>query len=245
MKVELLDAIFRVVCFSHCVQSINSQPDGPPEIRAGLLLQTGGVEIFDQVRIQPAVDIAIEKVKALVDTGSYMNFSLSYVFQSTGAKCSPSVMMAPGVASDLFYRHGVRLFLGPACSFECKGVSDLAAFWNVPVLSGASTSGDLGNKAQYKTLTRTAFQLGAMGRFAVALFKKWSWTRCSIIWNDTSIWKITATSVKGKLEEAGIYINPVVLGLQESNQAALDAAVRRGRSKILTKPLNGKTLSFK
>ncbi|XP_033625132.1 atrial natriuretic peptide receptor 1-like [Asterias rubens] len=76
-----------------------------------------------------------------------------------------------------------------------------------------------------------------MGRFAVALFKKWSWTRCSIIWNDTSIWKITATSVKGKLEEAGIYINPVVLGLQESNQAALDAAVRRGRIIFIITPV--------
>ena len=204
----------------------------PPEIRAGLLLQVDGAEILiDRFRIQPAVDIAMESVKRLVDTGSYLNFSMSYVFHSTGTRCSPSMMSAPGIASKLFYRQGITVFLGPACSFECKGVADLAAYWNVPILSGASTSGDLNNKAQYKTLTRTAFQLGVIGHFSVALFNKWSWTRCSIIWDDLSIWKIISTSIMGSLREAGIYINQVVLGLHKSKEAALEAAVRRGRSK--------------
>ncbi|XP_022084585.1 atrial natriuretic peptide receptor 3-like [Acanthaster planci] len=219
------------------ISSLELQSDAR-EIRLGLLLEIGGREIFDRVRIQPAVDIALETVRRRVDTGAYLNFSFTYEFQSTGTRCTPSSMVAPGIASDMFYRRGVRVFLGPGCSFQCKAVADLAAYWNVPVLSGASTSGDLDNKGQYTTLTRTAFLMGVMGHFSVALFRKWSWTRCSIIWDDVSVWKLITVSIRSRLEEANIYVHPVVLGLQESTQDALDAAARRGRVILVIAPVD-------
>ncbi|XP_038077155.1 atrial natriuretic peptide receptor 3-like [Patiria miniata] len=216
---------------------VGGQQAAPPNIHMGLLLETGGAESFDRFRVQPAVDIALETVRRRVDTGAYLNFTLTYEFQSTGARCTPSSMIAPGVASNMFHQRGVGVFLGPGCSFQCAAVADLAAYWNVPVLSGAATSAGLDNKAQYKTLTRTAFHLGALGQFVVALFNRWSWARCSIIWEDIGLWAILTGSIRSRLEEAEIYVNPVILGLQASTQDALDAAVRRGRIIFVIAPV--------
>ena len=127
------------------------------EIKIGILLPIAENLIFHKIRIQPAVDIALETVNALGPNGSYANFSVTGIYRDSGPKCSPTFMRAAGLASQLYHENDVDVFVGPLCSFSTKAVADLAAFWNIPIVSGLSTSSDLDNKIQYKTLTRTAF----------------------------------------------------------------------------------------
>lgn len=55
-------------------------------------------------------------------------------------------MIAPGIAAKMFYTNDLHAFFGPLCSEETAAVADLASFWNVPILSGVSTSGIVDNK---------------------------------------------------------------------------------------------------
>ena len=82
-----------------------------------------------------------------------MNFSMSYVFRTTDHTCGDPKMKSPGIASDIYHNHNVSAFFGPLCSGETAPVADLCAHWNIPMLSGASTSGILDNKNRYRSCT--------------------------------------------------------------------------------------------
>ncbi|XP_038045138.1 atrial natriuretic peptide receptor 1-like [Patiria miniata] len=201
----------------------------------------GSPEPFDRVQIQPAIDVALETVKRRVDTGAYWNFSISYEYRSTGEICSQSNMIAPAIASELYYRNDVRVFFGPGCSLQCISVVDLASQWNTPVLSGAAVSGVLDDKTHYRTLTRTAFRTDALGRFAVALFRKWSWSRCSIVWSEgdlLGLYKLTGENLMTRFQKAGIDYIKVIHETGASTQDVLLSATERARIIILLTPFD-------
>lgn len=50
---------------------------------------------------------------------------------------------APGLAADMRFRDSVIAFIGPACAFALEPVARLAAYWNLPIITGM---GDQVNK---------------------------------------------------------------------------------------------------
>lgn len=43
---------------------------------------------------------------------------------------------APGLAADMHFRDNVIAFIGPACAFALEPVARLAAYWNIPIITG-------------------------------------------------------------------------------------------------------------
>lgn len=43
---------------------------------------------------------------------------------------------APGLAADMHFRDDVVAFIGPACAFALEPVARLAAYWNIPIITG-------------------------------------------------------------------------------------------------------------
>lgn len=43
---------------------------------------------------------------------------------------------APGLAADMHFRDNVIAFIGPACAFALEPVALLAAYWNIPIITG-------------------------------------------------------------------------------------------------------------
>ena len=41
-----------------------------------------------------------------------------------------------GVAADLYYRENIIALIGPACAYALDGVARMAAFWNIPIITG-------------------------------------------------------------------------------------------------------------
>ncbi len=41
-----------------------------------------------------------------------------------------------GLASDLFYRDKVIALIGPGCTVALDPVARMAAYWNIPVITG-------------------------------------------------------------------------------------------------------------
>ncbi len=192
--------------------------------------------ILDTLHFKPAVDIAVENVNKDVEAGKYLNFTLSYIYRVTNPTCGDPHMIAPGIASELYYDHKVAAFFGPLCSPETEPVGDLASFWNLPVVSGVSTASYLDDKVRQNTLTRTSYKASNVADFMAEVFRKYKWQRCSVIWDNTkSYWTtVMMPSLKDSFEQVGITFYDFILNDFETPMDAMDAAVKKGRSKIFS-----------
>lgn len=189
--------------------------------------------VLDYLHFKPSVDIAFDTISERVKTQEYLNFSMSYIFKTTDSTCGAPTMKSPGIAADVYYTHNVSAFFGPLCSGETAPVADLCSHWNIPMLSGASTSGILDDKARYRTLTRTSYKASNLVNFMAELFKQYNWRRCSVIWDDTqAYWR---TVLKPSLLER-LGADGVITGDFEINEFGrnikdiMEAAVEKGRS---------------
>lgn len=199
-------------------------------VNIGVLLQGGERYIFTTSRVKPGVDIALETITKRIQDGEYVNFTLKSYYQNTGPVC-PSYMNAAGIASMMYFRNDVVAFIGPPCSFETISVSDLSAFWNIPVVSGVSTSSTLDNKARFKTLTRTAYKLGTLGAFIAQVFDKYNWRRCSIVWDNWATFRIASSAIRATLLAREFHIHDVPIQEFGNEEDAFDEAAINSRSK--------------
>lgn len=49
-------------------------------------------------------------------------------------RCSGA--LAPGLAADMHAFSNVIAYVGPACAFALEPVARLAAYWNIPIITG-------------------------------------------------------------------------------------------------------------
>ncbi|XP_070535597.1 atrial natriuretic peptide receptor 1-like isoform X2 [Ptychodera flava] len=167
----------------------------PPHITVGLLLPINGTLPFDARRAQPGIDIAFEEVQRRVDSGEYVNFTMSYIWKNTGTECTPSKDFGPASAADLYYNYNVDAFIGPGCSWATEPTARLAKVWNLAVVSGVATEQALIQKDIYTTLTRVSYNSDSLSNFYVKVFERFGWTKASVIVADNVIWKIMGNSV--------------------------------------------------
>lgn len=71
----------------------------------------------------------------------YCQYTLFNILMNTFSKLfssypSCSAAQAPGLAASMYFYHKVIAFIGPACVFALEPVARLAAFWNVPIITG-------------------------------------------------------------------------------------------------------------
>jgi len=59
--------------------------------------------------------------------------------------------LTPGLSADMKFLSNVIAFIGPACGFALDPVARLAAFWNIPIVTG------LGDQVR---LTKVVSRLG-------------------------------------------------------------------------------------
>lgn len=48
-----------------------------------------------------------------------------------------SLYLSAGVAAELYYKEHIQALVGPACDPALETVARLAAFWNIPIVTGA------------------------------------------------------------------------------------------------------------
>ena len=202
-----------------------------PTVNIGILLTGGDHYIIGSPRVQPGADIALETVKKRISEGEYVNFTITSFYRITEFYCSPFHMTALGIASDLYYHNGVVGYIGPSCSFPALGVADLAAHWNVPVVSGVATLTDLGNKVRFPTLTRTGYIDGTLAAFIFRIFQRYEWRRCSMVWDSWPTFRLIAIAVRDYLLSKEVYIHDANIQAYGSMEEAFDDAAVNGRSK--------------
>ncbi|XP_071824872.1 atrial natriuretic peptide receptor 1-like isoform X3 [Apostichopus japonicus] len=168
--------LFSLVLSQLCLITVKGET-----LTIGLLLN-GPDSLLDQSNLKSPVDLALSRIEDLVRRKKYLNFTLNFILKETTNVCSASgLIIAGGQTAELHFHNKVHVFIGPPCTFDMIATADLAAYWNIPALTGASVSGTLENKARYQTLTRSAFRSKAIARFLRQMFLQFGWARCAIL----------------------------------------------------------------
>ncbi len=214
------------------VQKLTNASYSSKNIKVGLLFNDRTF-FLTYLIFKPSCDIAVERIND--QSHLYNNISLSYVWSPTSNTCGRPVMTAPGIASRMYYTHNILAVIGPPCSTETGPVADLANFWNIPILSGASAGSFLDDRSRYGTLTRTSFILSTLGDFFEQIFETFRWTAASLIWENKTgvIFRLLLGALSGSLDNAGVEVDDILLQDHPNSSEALVAATKRGRSKFL------------
>lgn len=99
-------------------------------VKVGILLMTNSTFPADLQRLGPAIDKGIEDVKNIY------GITLQPHVANYSVWCYGARYMAPGFMADLYYKHDVKAFIGPACSYAVGSAGRLSEYLRVPMVTG-------------------------------------------------------------------------------------------------------------
>ena len=231
MHCNILQRALLVVALYFSVSSIfiHSQH---VSITVGLIFSEIGGLPLHYWHFKPACDIAIATVNENARNGHYLNISLSSVLGTTDISCGRPLMKSSGVASDLYNDHNIKAIFGPPCSDETERVAEIAAYWNIPILSGLSTASILNNKDAFRTLTRTSSKISTLVDFIVKTMDEFEWQAVAVVYTPDDFYRFVYEGMDRAFSERNISIHSVpVLSSEVNATLAIKDAIARGRSK--------------
>ena len=150
-----------------------------------------------------AVPLAIEQVH---DQGILGNHTLSFVYRDT--KCD--ARRASGSAVDLHLMHSVYALIGPPCSEGCRGVRDLTAYWDMPLVSWfcpsvqATTPDD-----PYQSFARTFVPFSCISQLPQAVMDIYQWNSASLVYARSPPWDELQENVLQSMINSGKIISNI------------------------------------
>lgn len=150
----------------------NSGSVNNTNVKMAFILPEDNNRLFSIDRVRTAVEVALEKTKAL-SLSTYINFTASYM----DSKCNP--IKGAMAAYNSYMESGVHVFFGPVCSFSLAPVARYAPVWNIPVVTAGAMSHEFQNKTasdgEYRTLTRVGatFNTLSLGLMEILHLNKW------------------------------------------------------------------------
>eukprot|EP00057_Strongylocentrotus_purpuratus_P025301 XP_011679775.1 PREDICTED: atrial natriuretic peptide receptor 1-like isoform X2 [Strongylocentrotus purpuratus] len=132
--------------------------------------------------------------------------------------------------------------MGPPCSNQMHSVAELAAAWDIPVLSGLSSSRDLENEAIYSTLTRTTQIIASGYAYAIVeVLRHFGWGVASVIWDGgINYWSLIEEAATRELDRIEFDYHDFSMRAISDNFLALLNASKVGR--IIFMAVDGDTL---
>ncbi|OWF54640.1 Atrial natriuretic peptide receptor 2 [Mizuhopecten yessoensis] len=81
----------------------------------------------------------------------------------------------------------------------------MASSWNLPIITPVGTSGTLGDKSNFPTLTRLAYNMNKFAKFYLQVFGQFNWTDVTIMYDKVHVFfRIVGTSLGNEFPSAGI-----------------------------------------
>lgn len=178
----------------------------------------------------PAIDIAVEEIRRRVTVGEYVNISLT--LEDVTIRCFGGERYAGAMVAETYFKRPLAAIMGPPCSGQMYSVAELAAAWDIPVLSGLSSSRDLENEAIYSTLTRTTQIIASGYAYAIVeVSRHFGWGVASVIWDGgMNYWSLIEEAAKREFHRIEFNYHDVSIRTFPDNLLALRHASRLGRS---------------
>ncbi|KAJ8307551.1 hypothetical protein KUTeg_015635 [Tegillarca granosa] len=118
------------------------------------------------------------------------------------------------------------------CSLAVDVLGRMAASWNIPMITPVGTRSNLGNKNDFKTLTRLAYNMNKFSRFYLDVLSHFSWTDISVMYDKVHVFfQIVGESIHSAFVTAGLSSKLTVFDTngQFDHSSMLIAAGQRSR----------------
>ncbi|XP_021340544.1 atrial natriuretic peptide receptor 1-like [Mizuhopecten yessoensis] len=172
---------------------------GSEDIVVASVISNGGSLPYDYRRAAPAADLAMLEINSRYN--GFLNFT--YLYRDPGPDCSENDVGA--IACDLYHRYSITGLVGPACSHAVNVIGRMASSWNLPIITPVGTSGTLGDKSNFPTLTRLAYNMNKFAKFYLQVFGQFNWTDVTIMYDKVHVFfRIVGTSLGNEFPSAGI-----------------------------------------
>ncbi|KAI0213822.1 Atrial natriuretic peptide receptor 3, partial [Lamellibrachia satsuma] len=212
-------ATFLAVCTAEAVT----------EIKIGVILINDVDMVYGYHRTAPAIDMAIERVNNQILNSSYR---IVTEMRWYGPDCDGAI--APGLASDLFYKEKVVAFIGPGCTYALDPTARLASYWNVPILTGFGDSGRFRYKEHYHLLTRLAYCQCLMRQVFMGVLDEFQWSDITLIVDRSDVSaRVLGESLDEGFQNGGIYPNIVTYYSHEKYDRAALLQEASNKSRVI------------
>ncbi|XP_055996627.1 atrial natriuretic peptide receptor 1-like [Ostrea edulis] len=167
--------------------------------------------------------MGVEKLREIVSEEADITFRLA------AAKTICVADMVGATAAEMYYVDEVSAFIGPGCSVAVGVVGRMASYWNYPILTPVGTDEFLGNKADFRTLTRLAYNYEQLDRFYRYVFEEFNWTDITVMYDlmgkrrvpSDVLYKLLGENLHAKFNEAGL-TSRLIKFVSDSEQDYID-----------------------
>ncbi|XP_054160716.1 gamma-aminobutyric acid type B receptor subunit 1-like [Oppia nitens] len=161
----------------------------------------------------PAAQMALEDVNKDLTLLSGYELDLNW----NNSQCDPG--LAATILYDLIYRPPKKPIILGGCSIVCSGIAETAKMYNLVVVGYGSSSPALSNRYRFPTFFRTHPSATIHNPTRVKLFKKFRWSRISIILEAEEVFVTTGKDLETRCKEADIEILTRVSFLDDPTEA--------------------------
>ncbi|CAG2173012.1 unnamed protein product, partial [Oppiella nova] len=161
----------------------------------------------------PAAQMALQDVNR--DPNLLIGYELDLKWNNS--ECDPG--LAATILYDLIYRPPKKTIILGGCSIVCSGIAETAKMYNLIVVGYGSSSPALSNRHRFPTFFRTHPSATIHNPTRVKLFKKFRWSRISIILEAEEVFVTTGKDLETRCKEADIEILTRVSFLDDPTEA--------------------------
>ncbi|WAR03865.1 ANPRC-like protein [Mya arenaria] len=145
-----------------------------------------------------ALKLGLNSVAA--NTNIMSGHTISVKYYSTD--CSAQQTMSTALQAQQTYNPDV--IIGPPCTEGLRTVSQLAAYWNLPVLSWHVTDPQFDDITTYPTLVRMKPSLTIMGESLSHVFRKLGWQSFVLLHGSMEPWTEYVAAVRAAMDKTSI-----------------------------------------
>ncbi len=204
-------------------------------ITVGLLLRSissSGIAM-DYRSFKPPFDIAVGTINNALQPDERKYFRIKYVYGLTETDCGGNgAIRASGVAANMYFTNNIQAIFGPLCSSETASVADIAAYWNVPILSGSTSADYLEDRSRYLTFTRTSYKQSTLAIFVSDIFGHFDWNAVGVLQDSFGYWNVVGPAIVRTISTGDVATNYVLMTDYDSIREALQAVINKGRGNI-------------
>ncbi|CAM1295059.1 NPR2 (predicted) [Pycnogonum litorale] len=161
---------------------------------------------YSHGRIMPAIQLAVERIKELGDSGPLPQHHIHLEFYDT--KCDS--VIAGLLSFEIHYKRIADVFFGPICPYAIAPVSRYSSYWNVPVLTVDARSMAFDMKEVYSELTRMNGAFTQLQRMFLTILKRYDWSRVLFFFHQSN-------SAKAGNSECFFQLGPLYNSLAKDN----------------------------
>ncbi|XP_067686987.1 atrial natriuretic peptide receptor 1-like [Haliotis asinina] len=136
----------------------------------------------------PAVNLALGKAQKKY--GDLIDFQVTF----RNNTCNGYRIGA--LAADVYYNEGVTAFIGPACGDAVEMLGFMVADWNIPLITPAGSTENLGDIEQYPTITKLS-PFGLFLEFTQTILELYHWSHIALMYDNSD--RYSESSRMGRL----------------------------------------------